>query len=371
MNESIALEGAPGMSASESRSVSRVELPFEFRGNGGEYFRIWIVNLLLTIVTFGIYSAWAKVRRLRYFYGNTYLDGHPFEFHGRPLAILKGRLIVFVVYLLFVVATQLNPLMVLVMIPLAIFGVPWIIMKSRLFQTRMSSYRNLRFNFHGTYGGALGAFVGWYLLTAITLGILYPAWVRKRVEYSLDNAAYGTQKWSFLTSTGRFYTFCLITFGLGVVAYAVFIFLFMGVFKGMAASPTYGTGAQLAMLAALGPGLWLTMLVGAAVALAIWGYYQASFLNASFGGVQIGGNYLRSNLQIAPLVWIYVTNLLGIVFTLGLFYPWAKVRQTRYQLENMAVDSDGNLSGFMADATPKTSALGEEAGDFFDVDFGL
>ena len=75
-----------------------------------------------------------------------------------------------------------------------------------------------------------------------------------------------------------------------------------------------------------------------------WGYYQASFLNASFGGVQIGGNYLRSNLQIAPLVWIYVTNLLGIVFTLGLFYPWAKVRQTRYQLENMAVDSDGNLS---------------------------
>ena len=82
MNESIALEGAPGISASASRSASRVDLPFEFRGNGGEYFRIWIVNLLLTIVTLGIYSAWAKVRRLRYFYGNTYLDGHPFEFQA-------------------------------------------------------------------------------------------------------------------------------------------------------------------------------------------------------------------------------------------------------------------------------------------------
>jgi uncharacterized membrane protein YjgN (DUF898 family) len=41
-------------------------MPFEFRGTGGEYFRIWIVNLLLTILTLGIYSAWAKVRQLRY-----------------------------------------------------------------------------------------------------------------------------------------------------------------------------------------------------------------------------------------------------------------------------------------------------------------
>ena len=119
MNESIALEGAPGFSASAAHTVSRVHLPFEFRGNGGEYFRIWIVNLLLTIVTLGIYSAWAKVRRLRYFYGNTYLDGHSFEFHGRPLAILKGRLIVFAAYLVFAFSAQLKPAIAFVMIPLA------------------------------------------------------------------------------------------------------------------------------------------------------------------------------------------------------------------------------------------------------------
>ena len=44
------------------------KLPLEFRGNGYEYFRIWIVNILLTIMTLGIYSAWAKVR-------NCYLAG--------------------------------------------------------------------------------------------------------------------------------------------------------------------------------------------------------------------------------------------------------------------------------------------------------
>ena len=50
-----------------------------FTGSGGEYFKIWIVNLLLTIVTLGIYSAWAKVRRNEYFYRHTRLAGAGFD----------------------------------------------------------------------------------------------------------------------------------------------------------------------------------------------------------------------------------------------------------------------------------------------------
>lgn len=46
----------------------------QFRGTAKEYFKIWIVNVLLSIVTFGIYSAWAAVRTRRYFYGNTVLS---------------------------------------------------------------------------------------------------------------------------------------------------------------------------------------------------------------------------------------------------------------------------------------------------------
>src|SRR6187549_4298956 len=104
---------AVGLAASSSAPVARLNVPFEFRATGGEYFRIWIVNLLLTIVTLGIYSAWAKVRRLRYFYGSTLLDGASFEYHGRPIAILKGRIIAFAAYLLFIVASQLSPLAII------------------------------------------------------------------------------------------------------------------------------------------------------------------------------------------------------------------------------------------------------------------
>jgi len=371
MNEATTLDGAAGAAIPETAEPKRSLYPFEFRGNGGEYFRIWIVNLLLTIVTLGIYSAWAKVRRLRYFYGNTVLDGHSFEYHGRPLAILKGRLIVVGLYLVFVLLAQVKPFVVFAMFPLIVFGLPWIVMRSRLFQLRMSSYRNLRFNFEGTYGAALGAFVGWYLLASITLGILYPAWVRKRVQYTLDNSVYGTQPFSFNTGNGVYFKFCYITAALSIAAYAVFIF---AMFRMTGFRDVFGKGVPpsgLEMLGSIGVAGFLLGLVAAIAAFSIAAYYQASFINASFGGVQIGSNYILSELKVAPLMWIYVTNLLGIVFTLGLFYPWAKVRQTRYQLENTQVDSDGKLGAFTAGATGATSAVGEEAGDFFDVDFGL
>ena len=65
----------------------------QFTGDGSEYFRIWIVNLLLTLLTLGIYSAWAKVRKTRYFWQNTRLDGAVFDYHGPPGAILRVRII--------------------------------------------------------------------------------------------------------------------------------------------------------------------------------------------------------------------------------------------------------------------------------------
>ena len=58
--------------------------PFTFTGTAGSYFRIWIVNLFLSLITLGIYSAWAKVRKKRYLYGHTWVADANFEYHGQP-----------------------------------------------------------------------------------------------------------------------------------------------------------------------------------------------------------------------------------------------------------------------------------------------
>ena len=53
--------------------------PFRFTGEAGEYFRIWIVNTFLAIVTFGLWSPWAKIRKRRFFLRHTWVAGANFE----------------------------------------------------------------------------------------------------------------------------------------------------------------------------------------------------------------------------------------------------------------------------------------------------
>ena len=171
-------------------------------------------------------------------------------------------------------------------------------MKARLFQMRMTSYRNLRFNFHGTYGGAMSAFVGWYFLVILTLGIIFPMWVRRQVAYILGNTAFGTTKFRFVTGNGRFFAFCYATMGLGILVYgAFFVLLFQAGLFNPQNNPDMAPGdlAQLIGLAGL-----CKLLLIAMAGVSVVGYYQTALANASFGGIEIGPDLRR--LQTACLV---------------------------------------------------------------------
>lgn len=67
--------------------------PFLFHGKTDEYFRIWIVNTLLTLLTGGLFLAWAKVRKRRYLRGSTELMGHRFDYRANPVRLLVGHLV--------------------------------------------------------------------------------------------------------------------------------------------------------------------------------------------------------------------------------------------------------------------------------------
>ena len=104
--------------------------PFEFKGDGFEYFKIWIVNISLTILTLGVYSAWAKVRNNRYFYSNLYLDGHNFEYLASPITILKGRIVAVVVFAIYIGLSQVSPLAAGGFTILLLIFTPWIAVRS-------------------------------------------------------------------------------------------------------------------------------------------------------------------------------------------------------------------------------------------------
>src|SRR6218665_1476658 len=145
-----------------------------FTGSASEDFGIWIVNVLLTIVTLGIYSAWAKVRRKRYFYGNTVILGRAFEYHATGKQIFIGRMIVIGFLVVINAGSALFPPLAIIT-PIAILiGLPWVIKRSLRFNARVTSYRNVRFDFVGTTGGAFKAVMLGGFLAAITVGILAP-----------------------------------------------------------------------------------------------------------------------------------------------------------------------------------------------------
>lgn len=335
-------------------------LRLAFTGSGSEYFRIWIVNALLTIVTFGIYSAWAKVRTLQYFYRNTRLDGATFDYHGKPAAILKGRAIVFGLALVFQLCSQVSPILALVMALVLAAVFPFLLVRSLRFRMANSSYRGLRFAFTGADGPAYKVFVLWPLLAAITLGALTPLAHQRFKQYQHNHTRFGTAPFAFSASAGDFYGVYLRAFGLTVLlvvlAAVAGIALGIGSGSGKAASVLAGIFATL--------GIYLAML-------AVGPYFTAKLQNVVWNHTTLAPHSFRSEVKAGRLFLIFVTNLLGIALTLGLFMPFARVRSTRYRIESMTMLAAAPLDTFVAGEAEQVGALGDAAVDWYDIDIAL
>ena len=124
-------------------------LHFKFTGSAGEYFRIWIVNVLLSILTLGIYSAWAKVRNKKYFYRHAWVDDTSFDYHADPKRILIGRVIIGAFFAVLFLSQYYNVVVYAILWCGLFLILPWILIKALSFNARNSSYRNVRFSFAG------------------------------------------------------------------------------------------------------------------------------------------------------------------------------------------------------------------------------
>ena len=164
---------------------------FVFKGNAKEWFGIWIVNLLLSIVTLGIYSAWAKVRTKKYFYNNTFADDRNFDYHATGKQILIGRLIVIGAVILFQIIVSLAPVVGLLLVLAMLVGFPWLLVRSFAFNARMTSFSNVRFGFTGGVGKAFLVFLLYPFLTALTLYTTFPILDRAMKRYSINNHKLG------------------------------------------------------------------------------------------------------------------------------------------------------------------------------------
>lgn len=336
----------------------------QFSGSGGEYFRIWIVNVCLSIITLGIYSAWAKVRRNQYFYRHTTLAGASFDYHGDPKAILTGRVVAFLLFACYTLVGKLDQVAGLVILLVIVSLMPWLLMRSLRFRLHNTSYRGLRFAFHGSTGAAYLNFLLLPLLSALTLGLLWPLAQQRMARYTRENSTYGNEAFKFFAGSTAYYRIYFMTLFIGVLVFAALMVSVMLLgSKELIAVEAGQLVAMSVLVASVGTYLALFLLA--------YPYVAARLQNLVWNRTELGPHGFHAQLRARELLSIMFGNVLLTVLTLGLYKPFADIRLARYRIEHVALLPRGSLDEFVAGLQTKPSAAGEEMAEMFDFDIAL
>ena len=335
----------------------------KFSGNAREYFGIWIVNLILTIVTLGVYSAWAKVRREIYFKNNTRIFDSSLGYHATGGQIFKGRLIAFVVLVVVNIISSIQPIFGIVMVPLFIALLPWILNSSLRFSARMTSFRNIRLNWHGTYWRTMWFLVIAPLVGLLTLGLLTPLISKHYYSYFARSHSYGTTRFSANPKVSQFYLAFLLGGIIPTIVVGCAVINILTILAELSGSSMIGSSQTI--WAAIPMLIYVFIFSMAFI-------YAVMCRNIMMKSLTLE-NILTFDSQINPLkfVWISLSNLFLALLSLGLLLPWAKVRMYKYLSAVTFVTAIGNIDTFTDELNSNRSALGEAAADFEGVEVSI
>jgi uncharacterized membrane protein YjgN (DUF898 family) len=315
---SVTLQQSPPASGPRVTGTHRLV----FRGRAGSLLGIHIVNVFLTLLTFGVYSFWAKTRVRRYLFAQTELDHDRFAFHGRGLEMLIGFVKAVILFGLPLAALQYVPQLldagrattvaatlaayafVSVVIPVARTG-------ARRYRLSRTSWRGIRFSFRGRTVDFVGLYVRGALLTALTLGLYYPVFATRNQAFLTQHSHFGNARFDF---DGR-----------GTDLLADFIY------------------ALLLTLPTLG---------------LVWFWYVARQRRFFWNHTTLLTARFRATVTGWRLFRLKLGNLMLILLTLGIGWPWATVRAARFWCRHLTLEGAVDLAAIQQETQP-ASATGE------------
>lgn len=299
-----------------------------FFGDVREYFGIWIVNAVLSVVTFGVYSAWAKARTRQYFLGNTIVGGRSFGYHATGRQILMGRVIVLGGIIALAVLAWLLPGRHALWVVVALSVTPIIINHSMRFNAAMTSWSGLRFRFEMSHQSAMLIFGIYPLLSALTAFLTFPYVARAAKRYTIGNSWIGERRFVFDSRIGPFYRAFFLSAAWVVASFIIFFFLIPFNVEFFV--------TVLAMLAAI------VVVIFPPISI-----HGAFVRNAVYAGTALeGGHQFASTVSGWKLAWIALGNAAATIVSFGLLLPWARIRMMRYLCANTWVRPAGSLDQF-------------------------
>lgn len=300
-------------------------------GQGGELFKIWIVNLILQIITLGFYYPWGKANQLKYLYGSTLFENDPLEFHGTGkemfIGFIKALVFLILIYGTFILLTFSGfPILGAVIFFLCFMAViPLIIHGSYRYRMSRTSWRGIRFGYRGDKKELYGIFIKGILLTIITFGI-YGSWFAINIRnYVISHIKIGNGKFQYRGDGTDFFVLNLVGYLLTIVTLGIYGFWWQkNLFEYYINHMTIENDGEV----------------------------------INFKSIATGGGFFS----------LLLGNVLMIIFTLGLATPWVVIRTLKFVFNNIELEGNLDLNKLVQTEDSYKDATAEDLADFFDFD---
>lgn len=361
--------------------------PLQFTGRGGEYFRVWIVNVLLTIITLGFYTPWARRRTAQYFYGHTLVAGSPLEFTAQQRRMVVGFLVLVGITAAYNLAANTGQDLVagLFIVGGALLA-PYIWGSAMRFRLGNTRWRGLRLQFTArwaeiykaswpVFGFALIWIVVAYGLHAmwqdivpdpakgrrlpsqvtapmwglLVLGLVLSVLCAIRLEYNyrsllVRRALLGDQPGRWKPVYMDLVKIWLATVAVFVLCAVLLSALVAGAAGGIVAwaaaakSGGFGLFLFIAIIVSFVVGIFMLLLATAPAR----AYREARMFQLMWNNVGLGQiARFKCKLRTGSFVFLRLRNMLFTMLTLGLFRPFAMVSEYRMKLESVTVHVKG------------------------------
>lgn len=356
--------------------------PTEFSGSGSEYFRVWIVNILLTVVTFGLYTPFARRRTAQYFWGHTVVAGSPLEFTAQQKKMVIGFLLFAGLYIAFNLASETGQDTVVALMMFAAAALsPYIWASAMRFRLNATRWRGVRLQFTASwrevyraswpvFALALLWFAAFFVLDPlfpdglgeeedasiegwpVILGVIGVTLVLSvlciiRLEFNYKSllvarGRIGGQAGRWKPVFGDFVRIWLATVGVFLLSILAMVALFAvaGGTAFLGSSSKSGLALFLAMLFAFVLG-FAAIFVGSAPARA---YREARMFRLVWNNIGVS-RIARFKCDLS--VWRYVRlrtfNVILTIITLGFYRPFALVSEYKMKADSVTLHVKGSL----------------------------
>ena len=325
--------GTEGVQATQKPMI-RPHHRITFHGSNMQYLGLALYNLLLTVLTLGLYYPWAKSAIRKFLWQETEIDGSRFDWHGTGKEMFRGFIKAYLFLGFFFLLINFGPmflppssvvwvvlfsyLVILAFVPLAIHGA----MRYRLSRT---SFRGIHFGYRGDLKEFYGKVSLDFLFTILTLGI-YGYWLQINARrYVMKHSRFGDVSAKFNATGGDFLGLAIVQ-GL-LVAVTIYIY-----------TP------------------W-----------ALINFYKFYIENT---GLEQNGKtyYLKSDARGGDFLWVLLKSAFITIISLGLASPIASLWIHKFYIESISLSGEFDFDAIQQTEKSYKDATGDDIADILDLD---